>query len=247
MLATKILYYSFDLGVVHFVYISTETNFLPGSDQYSFLKHDLENVNRDKTAFVVVQGHRPMYTTGNERRDGPLREKMVKYLEPLLVRFKVDLVLWGHVHRYERFCPMQNFTCGDGLPIHVVIGMGGQDWQPTWDPRHDHPNDPIFPQPERSMYRGGEFGYTRLFATKEKLTLTYVGNHDGKPHDMVEILSAKGLNKKVHTVVESTFSGYVSIGSVLVLGAFLGYVVGFVSHSRRVFSKSWTAVKTEDS
>ena len=120
-LATRNLYYSFDMGAVHFVCMSTETNFLPGSKQYSFLKHDLESVNRNKTPFVVVQGHRLMYTTSNEIRATPLRERMLEHLEPLFVKNKVTLVLWGHVHSYERFCPMNKFTCGS-------MGLDGEDW-----------------------------------------------------------------------------------------------------------------------
>nr|CAD1841238.1 unnamed protein product [Ananas comosus var. bracteatus] len=150
---TQNLYYSFDFGVVHFLYISTETNFLQGSDQYNFIKSDLESVDRNKTPFIVVQGHRPMYTTSNEVRDAPLREKMLESLEPLLVDNNVTLALWGHVHRYERFCPVKKFTCvhtnssftAGGAPVHVVIGMAGQDWQPIWEPRSDHPDVPIFP------------------------------------------------------------------------------------------------------
>lgn len=188
---TTNLYYSLDVGVVHFVFISTETNFLQGSGQYNFIKSDLESVDRKKTPFVVVQGHRPMYTTSDDKKGVPLREKMVEHLEPLFVKNNVSLVLWGHVHRYERFCPMNNSVCGTmGLPVHIVIGMGGQDWQHTWEPRPDHPNDPIFPQPARSLYRSGEFGYARLFATKKKLTFSYVGNHDGEVHDMVNILQS---------------------------------------------------------
>ena len=268
--ATRNLFYSFETKLVHFLYISTETNFLPGSSQYDFIKQDLASVNRKKTPFVVVQGHRPMYTTSNELRDTPIRERMIEHLEPLFVKNNVTLALWGHVHRYERFCPINNFTCGKtgsngeylgGLPVHVVIGMAGQDWQPTWEPRPDHPKDPIFPQPERSLYRGGEFGYTRLVATKEKLILSYVGNHDGEVHDTVEILtSGQVLSGGVRVreddddheprieVSEYSFSWYVKGASILVLGAFMGYVIGFVSHARReaALRKNWTPVKIED-
>ncbi|RZC82995.1 hypothetical protein C5167_045782 [Papaver somniferum] len=255
--ATRNLFYSFDSGVVHFVYVSTETNFLPGSDQYNFIKHDLETVNRKKTPFVVVQGHRPMYTTSNENRDAPLRNRMLEHYEPLFVKNKVTLAMWGHVHRYERFCPMKNFTCGEeneALPVHVVIGMGGQDWQPIWTPRPNHPTDPIFPQPERSLYRTGEFGYTRLFATKEKLTLTFVGNHDGEPHDAVEILASGKTTKRVEDasnkleVGKSYFSWFMKGMGLLVTGALTGYLIGSITHSRRVPSSgaSWAPVKTED-
>ena len=58
--------------------------------------------------------------------------------------------------------------------------MGGQDEQSPWE----------FPQTKRSLYRGGEFGNTRLVATKEKLQLSYVVNQDGEVHDTVEILAS---------------------------------------------------------
>ena len=262
--ATRNLYFSFDLGPVHFLYFSTETNFLQGSKQYEFLKQDLESVDRKKTPFVVVQGHRPMYTTSNEIRDAPIRMKMLEHLEPLFVKNKVTLALWGHVHRYERFCPLNNFTCGslgmngqgwEAYPVHIVIGMAGQDWQPIWEPRPEHPDVPVFPQPARSLYRGGEFGYTRLVATKEKLTFSYIGNHDGEVHDMVEIMASGqvlngggGSGAESSKVLESTFSWYVKVGSLLLLGAFIGYVFGFVSHYRRdtASGANWTPVKNEE-
>ncbi|MQM19193.1 hypothetical protein Taro_052192 [Colocasia esculenta] len=252
---TRNLYYSFDAGVVHFLYLSTETNFLRGSDQYNFIKHDLESIDRKKTPFVVVQGHRPMYTTSNEVRDAALREKMLDHLEPLLVENNVTLALWGHVHRYERFCPLKNFSCVDTASgfqsgtVHVVIGMGGQDWQPTWEPRPEHPDFPIFPQPQRSMYRGGEFGYTRLVATREKLTLTYIGNHDGEAHDVLEILSGQAAEHDQEKVVlESVSSLYVQGASVLLIGSVVGYILGFLSRYKkeRAPRNRWTPVKSEE-
>lgn len=260
--ATRNLYYSFDFGVVHFVYLSTETNFLKGSKQYEFLKKDLESVDRVKTPFVVVQGHRPMYTTSNEIRDRPIREKMLEHLEPLLVDNNVNLALWGHVHRYERFCPINNFTCGSG-PVHVVIGMAGQDWQPIWEPRPNHLTDPIFPQPARSIYRGGEFGYTKLIANREKLTFTYIGNHDGETHDAVEILaSGKVINGKITNTVtdegkhsddrrgksgKTSFSWYVQSAGVLLFCLLIGYLIGLMSRTKEVVTnKEWTPVKTTE-
>ncbi|KAK4263554.1 hypothetical protein QN277_028948 [Acacia crassicarpa] len=256
--ATRNIYYSFDMGAVHFVYFSTETNFLPGSSQYNFLKNDLESVDRGKTPFVIVQGHRPMYTTSNEIGDAGLRGKMLEHLEPLLVKNNVTIALWGHVHRYERFCPLNNFTCSNSVgpkgedseahTVHIVIGMGGQDWQPIWEPRPDHPTDPIYPQPAQSQYRGGEFGYTRLFATKEKLVLSYVGNHDGEVHDKVEILaSGEVISGGTKDRGEWTFSWYVKAGSVMIFGALIGYLLGWLSHGKKSEARgNWTLVKTEE-
>ncbi|XP_023732495.1 probable inactive purple acid phosphatase 2 [Lactuca sativa] len=260
---TRNLYYSFDFGVVHFVYLSTETDFLKGSKQYEFLKSDLESVDRVKTPFVVVQGHRPMYTTSNEVRDRPIREKMLEHLEPLLVDNKVNLALWGHVHRYERFCPINNYTCGSG-PVHVVIGMAGQDWQPIWEPRPNHLTVPIFPQPARSVYRGGEFGYTKLIANREKLTFTYIGNHDGEAHDVVEILApGEVINGEITKIVtneagpsenlkgkdgKTSVLWYVQVAGLLLFCMLVGYFIGSMSRKKKegVTNKDWTPVKTTE-
>ncbi|CAN6902162.1 unnamed protein product [Brassica oleracea] len=262
---TRNLYYSYDVGSVHFVYISTETNFLKGGRQYEFVKRDLESVDRENTPFVVVQGHRPMYTTSNEVRDAMIRQKMVEHLEPLLVENDVTLALWGHVHRYERFCPMRNNTCGKlwrGSPVHLVIGMAGQDWQPIWQPRPNHPGLPIFPQPEQSMYRTGEFGYTRLVANKEKLTVSFVGNHDGEVHDTVEMLVSGEVisgskEDTVNTVAasatlvgkaESNVSWYVKGAGLMVMGVLLGFIIGFFTKGKKGSSSGtrWIPVKNEE-
>ncbi|KAJ3669814.1 hypothetical protein LUZ60_010138 [Juncus effusus] len=273
---TRNLYYSFSTGVVHFVYFSTETDFESGSEQHKWIENDLKNVNRNKTPFIVLQGHRPMYTTSFEERDSNLRERMKRSLEYLLIKYKVTLALWGHVHRYERFCPINNFECQNlnssfrfnGAPVHVVIGMGGQDWQPVWEPRLDHQDKPIFPQPLRSLYRGGQFGYTRLFADYEKLVLEYVGNHDGQVHDRVEIfndlfvsnnnsdnndnssisISSNDQNNKSVRLKEGVEMGvYVKGGSLVICAGLLGFLMGFFWKRRRENKEGeWTRIKSDE-
>ncbi|KAL2542907.1 putative inactive purple acid phosphatase 9 [Abeliophyllum distichum] len=66
--------------------------------------------------------------------------------------------------------------------------MAGTGNRP-WETRADHSDDPIFPQLAQSLYHGGEFRYTRRHAAKDKLTLSYDGNHDGKVHDTLEIMA----------------------------------------------------------
>lgn len=191
-ISTRNMFYAHAVGVVHFLYICTETNFLPGSEQLAFIESNLKSVDRTKTPFVVVLGHRPMYTTSRDLKMGQLRALMIEHIEPLLVRYNVNLVLWGHVHKYERTCAIQNYTCADPedstkLPVHVIIGMGGQDYQVPWEPRPEHPDKLVFPQKEWSLFRSSEFGYVRLHATRSVLTLNYVGNHDGQIHDVLKI------------------------------------------------------------
>ena len=63
--------YSYDYGIVHFIMMSTEHDFRDGSRQYKWLENDLKNVDRKKTPWVVLGGHRPMYSSqellGNDR------------------------------------------------------------------------------------------------------------------------------------------------------------------------------------
>ena len=47
-------------------------------------------------------------------------------LERLLVKYGVDLCLWGHVHNLLATCPVNNGTCTDSGIVHVVLGNGGQ-------------------------------------------------------------------------------------------------------------------------
>ena len=55
--------YSFDYGSVHFMMMSTEHNFTEGSPQYKWMEDDLKNVNRTLTPWIVIAGHRAMYTS----------------------------------------------------------------------------------------------------------------------------------------------------------------------------------------
>ena len=55
--------YSFDYASVHFIMMSTEHNFTQGSPQYEWMEQDLKNVNRSLTPWVIMAGHRAMYTS----------------------------------------------------------------------------------------------------------------------------------------------------------------------------------------
>jgi hypothetical protein len=109
------------------------------------------------------------------------------------------------------------------------------------------------------MYRGGEFGYTKLVATREKLTLTYLGNHDGQVHDMVEIFSEQtsGEDSAAKTVVGTKLGSatstklkisplYLEIGGSVMLALILGFAFGFLVRKKREAAQ-WTPVKNDES
>lgn len=138
---TENLWYSFNLGPIHFVSYSTESYFdtkgkaLNGTlkRQYDWLKNDLmvanQQENRKLRPWIIVQGHRPFYCTNtfnvSEDGCGPEQETSrhgsykpnMPYqfaIEPLLHEFGVDLFIAGHVHDYTRYWPVYNLTVKNG-------------------------------------------------------------------------------------------------------------------------------------
>jgi len=140
-------WYSFNYGNAHYVVMSTEHDFQVGSQQYQFLEKDLQSVDRSKTPWVIFAGHRPMYidstNTNPNGGDQPVAEFLRANVEPLLVKYRVNIALWGHHHSYQRTCPVNHEVCQfqpnnnrsknsyyiDDThypnPIHLVIGMAG--------------------------------------------------------------------------------------------------------------------------
>ena len=113
-------WYSFEQGPLHVIMLHTEVSSAVGSRQYEFVAADLAAVDREKTPWVIIAGHRQMYA-GNAK--GP--QNALNALEPLLIGHKVDLAFWGHIHYAQRSCPMVNATCvtttdaaGYDAPIH---------------------------------------------------------------------------------------------------------------------------------
>ncbi len=81
-----------------------------------------------------------------------MAEYLRESLEKVLLKYKVDVAFWGHVHNYERTCPVYNEKCrgtysNSEAPVHFVIGMAGQSLSP---------NFPIYP-PEWSLFRAPDY------------------------------------------------------------------------------------------
>lgn len=136
------MWYSFDYGLVHFVSINTETDFedapsstgmrsgefgYPGQ-QLDWLRADLANVDREKTPWVVVSGHRPWYIDAKKKN---VCKDCQNAFEDILVDGNVDLVIMGHVHLYERNHPVAhgkvdpNGLNNPSAPWYIVNGAAG--------------------------------------------------------------------------------------------------------------------------
>ena len=97
-------YYSFNYQNVHFVAMSTETEFGPGSAQYIFVNQDLARADSDPSIkWIVVFYHRLAYTSPSFVGSVPLIRDTY---HPLFVKYNVDLVIQAHNHNYQRTYPI---------------------------------------------------------------------------------------------------------------------------------------------
>ncbi|KAK3092240.1 hypothetical protein FSP39_000169 [Pinctada imbricata] len=176
------LFYSFDIGPIHVISISTEYffyvnyGFLQIIHQYEWLEQDLKEAtkpeNRAKRPWIITMGHRPMYCSNNDNDDCTHHESLVRIgvpflhylgLEKLFYSYGVDLMFWAHEHSYERLWPVWNRMVYNGslahpytnpkAPVHITTGSAG------CQEKHDFFKN----QTESwSAFRSDDYGYTRM-------------------------------------------------------------------------------------
>jgi hypothetical protein len=201
--AVNDVYYSFDWGNIHMTLFSAEHDFLPGSAQYKFLEADLAAVDRSRTPWLLVGTHRPMYSSSIAHTIDPAHplgyfdDHLRGAVEPLVAKYRADMFLAGHVHTYERQCGFTtNFTCAETDSqgtVHVLTGAGGNDYNPNWEP--SQPGSPPsmnnntdwtdrhHAQPDWSVFRTMNNGYTRFRTNATHLVMQFVGDQRGGVHD----------------------------------------------------------------
>lgn len=111
------LWYSFDAGPVHI--LALDFRFEKGSQaQFKFARQDLL-ASRAPWKLVVL--HTPLYNIGGHASAWGHAD----YL-PLFHQAKVDMVLAGHSHIYERFRPLApKASAGKWAITHITTGGGG--------------------------------------------------------------------------------------------------------------------------
>lgn len=156
-------WWSYNVGLIHFIGMSTEHDFTIGSKQYLWLENDLMNVDRQKTPWILFGGHRAMYInsnySGSVSSDESVMNLMIDNLEPLLYKYKVNIGFYGHNHVVQRQSAVYNRTVvqhpekqilDDGsilwvhnnpqATVHMVVGTGGASFtfnsipdKPSWN------------------------------------------------------------------------------------------------------------------
>lgn len=129
-------YYSYNYGNIHFVALDSygldEGKYRlydPQSRQYKWLINDLE-ANKGKSLWTIITFHHPPYTKRSHDSNAEpelvaVREKLV----PIFDKYKVDLVLSGHSHSYERSYLMKGHTGHSetfNVSTHAVQNVNGK-------------------------------------------------------------------------------------------------------------------------
>ena len=138
-------YYSFNYQNVHFTIMTTETSLSRGSEQYNFVNNDLAAASTNSSIdWRVAIIHEPLYNSPYRDYNG-VRSDLVELYHPIFDKYKVDLVLSGDIHNYQRSYPLKfnpsnssdpiiisteenNYTSMNTSPrgqIFVTIGTGG--------------------------------------------------------------------------------------------------------------------------
>ncbi|CAF3354251.1 unnamed protein product [Rotaria sp. Silwood2] len=185
-----LFWYSFDVGPVHVVCYSTEHDFLPSSPQYVWIERDLSSVDRTRTPWIIVGSHRHMYSSIVRDVGDPTKAMLQRYLEPVFYKYHVDINLFGHIHFYERSCPMYQEKCvHDGI-VHVLVGMAG----------HNLDID-TYTGEKWSLYHDHQFGYTRISTNKTYLRFTYHRTVDDTILDQFELTKSSAERTKPFIVL----------------------------------------------
>ena len=180
-------WFAVTLGSIRVVSINTEVDFTSTSPQGRWLARELASIDRTRTPWVVVGGHRPGVidsTDGPDDRPAPpagklnpsdlsVMELLQAHVWPLFVRYNVTLAFGGHNHVYQRSCAWSvvepgaadgcvaySSTRDDGVAVYVEPGAPVNIVVGTGGAQHTY-NGHGHAFTEKSFYK---FGYVRLTA-----------------------------------------------------------------------------------
>jgi hypothetical protein len=190
-------YYSFDYVNAHVLTMASEISFSKGSAQYNFVENDLKTAAANPNIkWIIVNYHRVMYTSPNTcsastcEGSSSLRDAY----HPLFDKYRVDLVLQGHVHNYQRTFPLKYDTVTPSSPtrtststssytdpegeIFATVGTGGINF-------HGLSGKSYFVVSQQAA----KFGILDILMTNDgtKLTGKYYRNGESTPFDTFTI------------------------------------------------------------
>lgn len=210
------MWFSIDVGGVHFVSINTETDFphaaesfLDGwGNQLDWLKKDLVSFRqRSPEGWLVVIGHKPMYSSAPGYTNilgHPSGESanIQQTFESMFQQFSVDLYLAGHQHGYERSKPVYDNKVTSNGTVHIVAAVPGggcgitADWKkgvPSWtEAQWPHDGSP-WNDRQNAEEEIADLGFGFLEANATALSWTFRLSQGGAVKDAYFIRKASAL------------------------------------------------------
>lgn len=167
-------------------------------EQYQWLKDDLASVNRTKTPWVIAMSHRPMYSSHSTDAQKNTRDAF----EALMLQYKVDAYLAGHIHWYERLFPMgkngaldmdsvvnnNTYVTNPGKSMtHLINGAAGNVESFTPWKKSDHLKNIT------AVLNREDFGFSKLTVVNSTaLKWDYVLGTNGSEGDSLWLLKSSG-------------------------------------------------------
>lgn len=105
----------------HFCIADSEHDWREGSEQYAWLEKCFASVDRQKQPWLIFAANRVLgYSSSSQYAiEGSLGEPMGReHLQKLWQKYKVDIAFYGHIHSYERTCPVYQV-----MYIHTISKM----------------------------------------------------------------------------------------------------------------------------
>ena len=180
------MYYSLDIGggesgkpVLHLQMLNSEspidTAYMDPA-QVAWIAADLATQPATSSAWRISTFHRPFYCTDHVKLQCETYAALLRSMgEKQLFEGKVDLVLMGHVHAYERTWPVFNSqptgTSYDrpAAPVYIVNGAGG----------NRENNGPVRGDKPWSAFNSAAVGFLSLVVTERQLAGQFIESATG--------------------------------------------------------------------
>ncbi|WOK95079.1 phosphoenolpyruvate phosphatase [Canna indica] len=181
--STSPLWYAIRRASAHIIVLSSYSPFVKYTPQWHWLREELKQVNREKTPWLIVLMHVPLYNSNQAHyMEG---EAMRAVFESWFVQYKVDIIFAGHVHAYERSYRVSNInyniTSGSpypvpdkSAPVYITIGDGGN--QEGLASRF------FEVQPDYSAFREASYGHATLELKNRTHALYHWNRNDDGKH-----------------------------------------------------------------
>ncbi|KAL5697873.1 Bifunctional purple acid phosphatase 26 [Ranunculus cassubicifolius] len=159
--STSPLWYAVRRASAHIIVLSSYSPFVKYTPQWIWLQDELKRVDREKTPWLIVLMHVPIYNSNVKHfLEG---ESMQAVFESWFVHYKVDIIFAGHVHAYERSYRFSQVHYNvsrsspypdKSAPVYITVGDGGNQEGLAVEFRD--------PQPDYSAFREASYGHSTL-------------------------------------------------------------------------------------